>query len=119
MISYDLWIIQIRLTFFTLKSDSRLQVIHLHLKSLEGAVGVAGLALVSDEHGDDDQQEKTSASSDPNDSREGEKTVGVDLQVTGGVLEASCSDLEQKQYEDCAIFLREKSLELGRFCVKP
>ena len=54
-------------TLLTLQSHPGLQVVHLQLQPLEGAVGVAGLPLVGDQHGDDGDEEHAAAGTDADD----------------------------------------------------
>lgn len=64
-----------RLTFFALESHPGLEVVHLQLQPFEGAVGIARLPLVSDQHDDDDQQEESTTPSDTDDGRQREQAV--------------------------------------------
>lgn len=81
-------------TFFTLEGHPGLQVVHLKLQPFQGAVGVPGLPLVGDQHGDDDQQQQAAAPSDADDGGQRQQAVGVDVESAGGVLEAARADLE-------------------------
>lgn len=45
------------LTFLTLQGHTGLQVVHLHLEPLESEVIFSRLALVGDEHNDDDDEQ--------------------------------------------------------------
>ena len=84
---------EIALTFFTLQGHSGLQVVHLELQAFQGAVGVPGLPLVGDQHGDDDEQQQAAAPADADDSGKRQQAVGVDVESPRGVLEPTGSDL--------------------------
>jgi len=81
------------LTLFALQGHPGLQVVHLQLETFQGPVSIPGLALVGDEDDDDDEEEQTTSATDPDDGRQGEQAVRVDLQRPWGELEPSSLDL--------------------------
>ena len=80
-------------TFLALQGHTRLQVVHLQLQALQGAVGVPRLALVGDEHGHDDQQQEAPAPADAHDGGQRQQAVRVHLQHPWRELEAAGPDL--------------------------
>lgn len=76
-------------TFFTLQRHSRFQVVHLHLQAFQGQVAFAGLALVGDEHDDNEEDEEASGSGDADDGGAAEGAVGGDVDHARGKLDAT------------------------------
>lgn len=66
------------LTLFALQCHSGLQVVHLHLQPLEGQVVLPGLALVGDEHDNDNDEEQAAAGRDADDGWQGQQAVRGD-----------------------------------------
>lgn len=85
------------LTFLALQRHPGLQVVHLELQAFQRAVGVPRLPLVGDEHGDDGDEKHPSSRPDPDDGRQGEGAVGVDVQGAWEVLQTTHHNLEEKR----------------------
>lgn len=81
-------------TFFTLQRHSGFQVVHLHLQAFQGQVAFTGLALVGDEHDDDEEDEKASCSGDADDGGAAEGAVRGDVDHTRGKLDATHTRLK-------------------------
>lgn len=63
------------LTFLTLQGHTRLQVVHLHLEPLESEVVLSRLALVGDEHNDDNDEQEAASRRDAHDGGQGQQAV--------------------------------------------
>lgn len=72
------------LTLFALQGHPGLQVVHLQLETLQGAVSIPGLALVGDEDDDDDDEEQGAAGRDADDGGQGQEAVGHDAHRARG-----------------------------------
>lgn len=55
--------------------DMSLQVVHLHLEPFESEVVLSRLALVGDEHDDDNDEQEAASRRDAHDGRQGQQAV--------------------------------------------
>lgn len=81
-------------TFFTFQGHSGLQVVHLELQALQGAVGIPGLPLIGNQHSNDDQQEQAAAPSYADDGWKCQQAVRVDVKSPWGVFKPTGTDLK-------------------------
>lgn len=99
-------------TFFALQCHPGLQVVHLHLQTLEGEVAFSGFALVRNQHSHDEDDEQAAGHRNADNSWQAERAVWRDVDHPWGELHPSYTSLEGRQ-ERVALKLSNKQEHRG------